>query len=95
MGGRPRALPSRPVALRSQFRQSLARPVEVVQYTREQLEKMLEFTRMVTAWYSQIDRLPTPALQRLFRGGARLAKLFSLGSATASETAEASAGSTS
>ena len=38
-------------------------------YTREQLEKMLEFTRMVTAWYSQIDRLSTPALQRLFRGG--------------------------
>ncbi len=45
-------------------------------YTREQLEKMLEFTRMVTAWYSQIDRLPTGALHRLFRGGARLAKLF-------------------
>src|SRR5690349_24034496 len=49
-------------------------------YTREQLEKMLEFTRMVTAWYSQIDRLPTTSLQRLFRGGARLAKLFGLGS---------------
>src|SRR5690606_20005053 len=47
-------------------------------YTREQLEKMLEFTRMVTAWYSQIDRLPTSSLQRLFRGGARLAKLFGL-----------------
>lgn len=45
-------------------------------YTREQLEKMLEFTRMVTTWYSQIDRLPTGALQRLFRGGARLAQLF-------------------
>jgi DNA-binding transcriptional regulator GbsR (MarR family) len=47
-----------------------------VAYTREQLMKMLEFTRMVTAWYSQIDRLSTPALQRLFRGGAKLAKLF-------------------
>jgi hypothetical protein len=46
------------------------------QYTREQLEKMLEFCRMVTAWYSQIDRLSTPALLRLFRGGAKLAKLF-------------------
>ncbi len=45
-------------------------------YTREQLGKMLEFTRMVTVWYSQIDRLSTPALQRLFRGGAWLAKLF-------------------
>ena len=29
-------------------------------YTREQLEKMLEFSRMLTAWYSQIDRLSTP-----------------------------------
>src|SRR4051812_15726290 len=46
------------------------------EYTREQLEKMLEFCRMVTTWYSQIDRLSTPALQRLFRGGARLVKLF-------------------
>ena len=49
---------------------------ESEQYTREQLEKMLEFTRMVTAWYSQIDNLSTPALLRLFRGGAMLAKLF-------------------
>jgi DNA-binding transcriptional regulator GbsR (MarR family) len=47
------------------------------QYTREQLEKMLDFCRMVTTWYSQIDRLSTPALFRLFRGGAKLAKLFS------------------
>jgi DNA-binding transcriptional regulator GbsR (MarR family) len=55
-------------------------------YTREQLIKMLEFTRMVTAWYSQIDRLSTPALQRLFRGGARLAKLFGAATPTPSET---------
>ncbi|CAN5905597.1 GbsR/MarR family transcriptional regulator [soil metagenome] len=48
-------------------------------YTREQLLKMLEFTRMVTAWYSQIDRLPTPALESLFRGGAKLARLFGQG----------------
>ena len=40
------------------------------QYTREQLEKMLEFTKMVTTWYSHIDSLSTPALLRLFRGGA-------------------------
>jgi len=46
------------------------------QYTREQLEKMLEFTRMVTTWYSQIDNLSTPALLRLFRGGSLLAKVF-------------------
>src|SRR5947209_18638794 len=46
------------------------------EYTREQLEKMLEFVRMVTSWYGHIDRLSTPALQRLFRGGAKLANLF-------------------
>ncbi|MBX6313572.1 MAG: MarR family transcriptional regulator [Isosphaeraceae bacterium] len=45
-------------------------------YTREQLEKMLEFTRMLTLWYSQIERLPTGALRRLFRSGAKIAKLF-------------------
>ncbi|MGA7498595.1 MAG: MarR family transcriptional regulator [Isosphaeraceae bacterium] len=39
------------------------------QYTREQLDKMLEFTRMVTTWYGHIDNLSTPALLRLFRGG--------------------------
>jgi len=47
-------------------------------YTREQLEKMLEFVRMVTVWYGHIDRLSTPALERLFRNGARLVKLFGL-----------------
>jgi DNA-binding transcriptional regulator GbsR (MarR family) len=46
------------------------------EYTREQLEKMLDFTQMLTAWYSQIDRLPTPALQRLFKAGAKISKLF-------------------
>lgn len=49
------------------------------QYTREQLEKMLEFTRMLTAWYSQVDRLSTHSLERLFSAGARLAKLFGSG----------------
>ena len=50
---------------------------------------MLEFTRMVTAWYSQIDRLSTPALLRLFRGGAKLAKLFGGAGAEREEDAEA------
>jgi DNA-binding transcriptional regulator GbsR (MarR family) len=49
------------------------------QYTREQLGKMLEFTKMVTTWYSHIDNLSTPALWRLFRGGAALAKVFGRG----------------
>jgi DNA-binding transcriptional regulator GbsR (MarR family) len=48
-------------------------------YTQEQLEKMLEFVRMVTAWYTQIDGLTTPALLRLFRGGAVIGKLFGRG----------------
>src|SRR5206468_7482674 len=46
------------------------------QYTREQLGKMLEFVRMVTTWYGQIDRLSTPGLERLFRNGPKLVKLF-------------------
>src|SRR4051794_19473187 len=62
------------------------------EYTREQLEKMLEFTRMVTAWYSQVDRLPTPALQRLFRGGAWIAKLFGGDGAGANADDKAGAG---
>lgn len=49
------------------------------QYTREQLEKMLEFTKMVTHWYSHIDGLSTTALLRLFRGGSLLAKVFGTG----------------
>jgi DNA-binding transcriptional regulator GbsR (MarR family) len=61
-------------------------------YTREQLDKMLEFTRMVTLWYSQIDRLSTPALQRFFKGGAKLIKLFGGNAAgVGSETVEAGA----
>ncbi len=46
------------------------------EYTRDQLEKMLEFVRMVTLWYGHIDRLSTSALERLFRNGSRLVKLF-------------------
>ena len=59
--------------------------------TREQLEKMLEFTRMVTLWYSQIDRLSTPALEILFRNGAKLAKLF--GGASAAHASSSAADS--
>jgi DNA-binding transcriptional regulator GbsR (MarR family) len=56
------------------------------EYTRHQLEKMLEFVRMVTAWYSQVDHLPTPALHALFQGGAAMARLF-CGKPTRVETA--------
>jgi hypothetical protein len=57
------------------------------QYTREQLEKMLDFTRMVTQWYSHVDHLSTPALLRLFRGGAMLAKVFGRRGAAKTQTA--------
>jgi DNA-binding transcriptional regulator GbsR (MarR family) len=46
-------------------------------FTCEQLEKMLDFTRMVSAWYGQIDRLSTGSLRRLLQAGPRLASLFS------------------
>jgi len=60
------------------------------QYTREQLEKMLTFCRMVTGWYSQIDRLSTPSLLRLFQGGAKLAKIFAFAAGgTSKENEEA------
>ena len=45
---------------------------------------------MVTAWYSQIDRLSTPALQRLFRGGASSPSSSTAG---AGKPAEAETGS--
>jgi DNA-binding transcriptional regulator GbsR (MarR family) len=69
------------------------------QYTRDQLEKMLEFTKMVTTWYSHIDDLSTPSLLRLFRGGSLLAKVFGKSNQSKSkissdhEKAEAGAGS--
>jgi DNA-binding transcriptional regulator GbsR (MarR family) len=69
------------------------------EYTRDQLEKMLEFTRMVTTWYGHIDNLSTSSLLRLFRGGSLLAKVFGRSNKSASqingehEPAEAGAGS--
>jgi len=54
------------------------------EYTRQQLEKMLEFTRMVTSWYGHIDHLSTTAMYRLFRGGALLSKVFTRAAKTAS-----------
>jgi DNA-binding transcriptional regulator GbsR (MarR family) len=46
------------------------------QFTCDQLEAMLRFTRMVTAWYGQIDRLSAGSLRRLLEAGPRLASLF-------------------
>jgi hypothetical protein len=58
------------------------------QYTREQLEKMLEFTKMATTWFSHIDPLSTPSLLRLFQGGAMLAKIFGRSSLEKNRTTE-------
>src|SRR4051812_17204529 len=52
-------------------------------HTREQLEKMLAFCRMLPLWSSQIGRLPPSPLQALFGGGARLARLFGQRESTA------------
>lgn len=46
-------------------------------YTCQQIRKMLDFTKMLSDWYSHIERMPTPALLRLFKGGTILAKLVS------------------
>lgn len=59
-------------------------------YTQSQLDQMLEFTKMLTAWYSQIDRLSTPSLLRLFRAGAKIARLFG-GSSSAGQAEDAEA----
>ena len=47
-------------------------------FTRSQIQKMLEFTRMVSDWHSQIERLPKSAMMSLLRSGALLAKLMRL-----------------
>ncbi len=44
-------------------------------FTREQLAKLLDFTRMLSDWHAQIERLPTSALLRLLKGGSSLLKL--------------------
>jgi DNA-binding transcriptional regulator GbsR (MarR family) len=54
-----------------------------------QIEKMLDFVRMVTLWYSHIDQLSPPALERLFRNGPKLVKLFGLLDAPAPPAPEA------
>ena len=45
-------------------------------YTREQLEKMLEFLQFLSLWYAQVDQLSSPALQRLLHSGAKIASFF-------------------
>jgi DNA-binding transcriptional regulator GbsR (MarR family) len=59
------------------------------EYTREQLARMLEFTRLVSSFYGHLERLPTPAMHALFRGGAALSRVF--GPSRAEDRGEASA----
>ncbi len=44
-------------------------------YSKKQIQRMLDFTKLLSDWYAHIERLPTPALLRLFKGGTILAKL--------------------
>ncbi len=45
------------------------------EYTREQLESMLEFTHMITHFYQYVDQMSAPTLKRLFKGGAMISRL--------------------
>ena len=45
-------------------------------FTRGQIEKMLDFTKMISDWHSEIERLPKSSMLRLLRGGALLVKLM-------------------
>jgi DNA-binding transcriptional regulator GbsR (MarR family) len=47
-------------------------------YTRERMERMLEFFDMMGNWYEQMRRLPTGALLKLLRMGDKVAKLVGL-----------------
>jgi DNA-binding transcriptional regulator GbsR (MarR family) len=46
-------------------------------YTIEQLEKMLEFLKLLSVWYGHIDQLSNSALKRLLESGATLLTFFS------------------
>lgn len=52
------------------------------EYTQAQLEKMLEFLKLLMIWYGQVDQLSTQSLERLFSGGAKIVKLFGVGGPT-------------
>ena len=49
---------------------------EAEAYTREQLARMLDFVRLLTAFYTEVDALPTGVLRRLLRGGSKISRLF-------------------
>ena len=45
-------------------------------YARQQMTRMFEFCQMLSAWYGEVERLPTPALQALLKNGSKLTRLF-------------------
>ncbi|MDA3961124.1 MAG: ArsR family transcriptional regulator [Planctomycetota bacterium] len=49
------------------------------QHTRERLEAMREFFTTVTVWYSEVSRLPQPALRGFLRMGSKLKRMLSSG----------------
>ena len=49
-------------------------------HTQERLSAMRDFFEVTSNWYSQINQLPTPAIQKLMKMGDRIRKLLGLGS---------------
>ena len=48
--------------------------------TAERLASMKDFFETMSAWYDQVDQLPTSGILKFVRAGGRLGKLFGLGS---------------
>lgn len=45
-------------------------------YTRQRLAEMLQFYEVITRWYGQMRRVPTPSLVRLLKMGDKVLKLI-------------------
>lgn len=61
------------------LRQLVAEAGKEDPYTRERMEKMLEFFDMMGGWYEQMRRLPTGSLLKLLKMGDKVAKLIGVG----------------
>jgi DNA-binding transcriptional regulator GbsR (MarR family) len=48
-------------------------------YTRERLAEMLNFFELMTTWYEQTRKMPTPAVIKLCKLGDKVAKLLGAG----------------
>jgi len=48
-------------------------------YTRQRLADMLDFFELMTTWYEQTRRMPTPAVIKMCRMGEKVAKFMGIG----------------